>query len=193
MNSYDEGYSAPTEPASLVSLRTQQIIQEETAVTEVIDPLSGSFYVESLTNDMERRIIDEIEVNGGIVTAIEKGWLRSKIAEYAHRENKMIEEAKIIIVGHNYPQTTGANIPEIDVFRYPEYVAERQRQKLGMLRSKRDNERVVHSLQLLQKACTQGENVFPYCLEAARTNATEGEIADAFRTSFGMWKPHIYW
>jgi len=195
VNSYDEVYSVPTEAASLLSLRTQQIIQEETAITQVVDPLGGSFYVEALTNVIERRILDEIneiEEIGGIVIATESGWLHRKIVDYACRENEMIEQGKIQIVGHNCFKSTCEDIPEIDVFRYAGDVANRQRHKLEKLRSARDNERVTHCLRALQEACRRGENVFPYCLEAVRANATEGEMAKVFREAFGLWKPPIY-
>jgi methylmalonyl-CoA mutase N-terminal domain/subunit len=192
VDSYDEVYSVPTEAASLVSLRTQQIIQKETAATEVVDPLGGSFYVEWLTDEVERMVLDEIneiEELGGIVAAIERGWLHKKIAEYARHENKMIEDGKIKIVGHNCFKATDIDIPEIDVFRYAGGVAERQHQKLRKLRSERDNERVKHSLQALQEACRRRENVLPYCVQAAKANATEGEMARVFREAFGSWKP----
>ncbi len=192
VDSYDEVYSVPTEAASLVSLRTQQIIQEETVVTEVVDPLGGSFYVESLTDQIERRVLDEIneiEELGGIVAAVEKGWLHKKIAQYAHRENQKIERGEVKIVGRNCAKTSDTDIPEIDVFRYAGGVAERQRQKLETLRCERDNGRVKDGLQALQEACRRRENVLPYCLEAARANATEGEMARVFREAFGSWKP----
>jgi methylmalonyl-CoA mutase N-terminal domain/subunit len=196
VDSYDEVYSVPTEAASLVSLRTQQIIQKETIVTEVVDPLGGSFYVESLTDEIEKRVldeIDEIEKLGGIVAAIEKGWLHRRIAGNASRENSMIEQGKIKIVGHNCFEASGTNTPEIDVFRYAGDVMERQRRRLEMLRSERDNQHVEHSLQALRAACRRRENVLPYCLEAARANATEGEMAGVFREAFGLWKPPAYW
>lgn len=191
VDSYDEAYSVPTEAASLISLRTQQIIQEETALTHVVDPLGGSFYVESLTNEIERRVldeVDEIETIGGIVAAIERGWVHRKIIEYARHENEMIEQGEIKIVGHNCSKATAMHIPEVDVFRYAKDVAERQHQKLEKLRSERDNERVEHCLRALQEACRRRENVFPYCLEAARANATEGEMAKVFREVFGLWR-----
>jgi methylmalonyl-CoA mutase N-terminal domain/subunit len=192
VDSYDECYSVPTEAASLVSLRTQQIIQEETAVTAVVDPLGGSFYVESLTNEIERRVLDEldeVEAIGGIVAAIEKGWLHRKISDYARSEHEMIEQAKIKIVGHNCLKATTTKVPEIDIFRYPGDIADRQRQKLLRLRSERDRVRVEESLRALQEACKERQNVFPYCLEAARANATEGEIAKVFRDVYGLWSP----
>ena len=191
VDSYDECYSVPTEAASLVSLRTQQIIQEETAVTAVVDPLGGSFYVESLTNEIERRVLDEldeVEAMGGIVAAIEKGWLHRKISDYASTEHKMIEQAKVKIVGHNCFKAT-AEVPDIEIFRYPGDVADKQCQKLRRLRSERDPARVEDSLRALQEACKHHQNVFPYCLEAARANATEGEIARVFREVLGSWSP----
>lgn len=195
VDSYDEVYSVPTEAASLVSLRTQQIIQEETAVTQVVDPLGGSFYVEALTDEIERRVLDEvneIEVMGGIVAAIERGWLHKKIAENARHENDMIEQGKIRIVGHNYFKATDKDIPEIDILRYAGDVAESQRHKLEKIRHVRDNARVAHCLRTLQEACRRRENVLPYCIEAARANATEGEMAKVFREAFGLWKPPIF-
>ena len=192
VDSYDEAYSVPTEAASLVSLRTQQIIQKETMVTQVVDPLGGSFYVEWLTDDMERMVlaeINEIEELGGIVTAIEKGWLHKKIAAYAQRENRMIEQGKTEIVGHNCFKASDVDTPEIDVFRYAGDVTEKQCRKLQKLRSERDNERVKHRLEALREACRRRENVLPYCVEAAKANATEGEMARVFREAFGSWKP----
>jgi len=196
VDSYDEAYSVPTEAASLASLRTQQIIQEETAITQVVDPLGGSFYIESLTNDMEKRIlneVNEIEEMGGIVAAVEQGWLHKKIAEYARHESKMIEQGEISVIGHNYSKSSSIGTPEIDVFKYPEGVAERQRQKLEKLRRERDNERVAACLRALKEACKRTENVVPYCLAAARANATEGEMAKVFREAFGLWKPPACW
>lgn len=193
VDSYDEAYSVPTEAASLVSLRTQHIIQEETAMTHVVDPLGGSFYVETLTNEIERMILDEIneiEEMGGIVATVTKGWLHKKIAEYARHENEMIEQGKIKIVGRNYVKS---NTSEIDVFRYPKDVVERHRKKLEKLRRKRDNERVESCLQALQEACKRRENIVPYCLEAARANTTEGEMAKVFKKAFGLWRPPAYW
>ena len=196
VNSYDEAYSVPTEVASMVSLRTQQIIQEETATTIVVDPLGGSFYVESLTDEIEKMILDEIneiEELGGIVKAVERGWLHKKIAEYARHENEMIEREEIRMVGHNYAKAVNMEIPEIDVFSYPKDVAEKQQKKLKILRQQRDNKQVEAYLQKLQEACRLGENIMPYCLEATRVNATEGEMAKVFKKAFGLWKPPAYW
>jgi methylmalonyl-CoA mutase N-terminal domain/subunit len=195
VSSYDEAYSVPTETASLVSLRTQQIIQEETAVSAVVDPLGGSFYVESLTDELEKKIldeVDEIEKMGGIVEAINRGWLHKRIAEYAHHENKMKEKSAIKVVAHNYHKL-GGNVAAIDVFRYRSGVQERQRQKIEKLKQRRDNTAVKKSLQKLREACLKHENVLPYCIEASRADATEGEIAQVFRETFGLWHPPVHW
>jgi len=195
VSSYDEAYSVPTEAASLVSLRTQQIIQEETAISAVVDPLGGSFYVEALTDELEKKIldeIDEIEKMGGIVEAINRGWLHKRITEYAHHENRMKEESAIKIVAHNYYKL-GGGTAAIDVFRYRSGVEERQRQKIEKLKQQRDNTAVKKSLYRLREACLKHENVLPYCIEASRADATEGEIAQVFRESFGLWHPPMRW
>jgi methylmalonyl-CoA mutase N-terminal domain/subunit len=195
VDSYDEAYSVPTEEAALLSLRTQQIIDAETAVTEVVDPLGGSFYVETLTNEMEARILDEvdaIEEMGDYVTAIEKGWLHKKIAEYFQKERGKIEKGLIKLVGYNlYPSPTA--LPPINVFRYPEGVEERQKERLAKLRDQRDNEKVKSALTALEGACKNGENVFPYTLQCARAGCSEGEIFKVFKRVFGLWKPPSLW
>jgi methylmalonyl-CoA mutase N-terminal domain/subunit len=187
VDSYDEPYSVPTETASLVSLITQKIIQDEIAVTSVVDPLGGSFYIESLTDEIENRIldeIDEIENMGGIITAVETGWLHNRIIKYAQLENEMIERGKIKIAKPDYPEKY-----MIEPFHYPEGTADRQHHKLVELKNKRDNERVNTCLQALHNACKKGENLVPFCLEAAKANATKGEISRVFKESFGAWKP----
>jgi methylmalonyl-CoA mutase N-terminal domain/subunit len=195
VDSYDEAYSVPTEEAALLSLRTQQIIHAETAVTDVVDPLGGSFYVEALTNEIEARIldeVDEIEKMGDYVTAIEKGWLHRKIAEYFHKERRHIEKGLIRLVGYNlYPSPTA--LPPINVFRYPEGVEERQKQRLAKLRNQRDHEKVESALTALEDACKNGKNVVPYTLQCARVGCSEGEIFKIFKRVFGLWKPPSLW
>lgn len=194
VDSYDEAYAVPTEAASLVSLRTQQIIQEETAITAVVDPLGGSFYIESLTNEIESRILDEldeIEKIGGIVTAVTRGWLHKKIVKFTHHENEMIERGEIRIVGRNCLKD-GAELPEINIFKHPG-VVEIQCQRLAKLKLERDNVYVIACLRALREACKHKENVVPYCLEAVRAGATEGEMTEVFREASGSWKPPAYW
>lgn len=195
VDSYDEAYSVPTEEAALQSLRTQQIIQAETGVTEVVDPLGGSFYVEALTSEIEGRILDEveeIEKMGGYVAAIEKGWLHKKIAEYFNNERKMIEKGAIKIVGYNIYKTH-VELPPINVFQYPEGVEERQKERLRGLREKRDPEKVNRAILALEEACQKGKNVMLFTLECARAGCSEGEIFKVFKKAFGLWKPPALW
>ncbi|HUV45951.1 MAG TPA: methylmalonyl-CoA mutase family protein [Dehalococcoidia bacterium] len=195
VDSYDEAYSVPTEEAALLSLRTQQIIQAETGVTEVVDPLGGSFYVEALTNDIEGRIldeVDEIERMGGYVAAIEKGWLHRKIADHFYREQSMVEKGDIKLVGYNIYKAPGG-VPPIEVFQYPEGVEERQKARLAGLRKRRDNEKVGSALAELGEACKRKKNILPYSVECARVGCSEGEIFKVFKKAYGLWKPPMLW
>jgi methylmalonyl-CoA mutase N-terminal domain/subunit len=195
VDSYDEAYSVPTEEAALLSLRTQQIIQAETGVTEVVDPLGGSFYVEALTKDLEMRILDEvdaIEKIGGYVTAIRKGWLHKKIAEYFYNERTMIEKGTIKLVGYNIYKAP-VELPPIHVFRYPEGVEERQKARLAKLREQRNPEKVDGALRTLEDACKKGKNVLPYSIECARVGCSEGEMFKVLKKAFGLWKPPVFW
>jgi methylmalonyl-CoA mutase N-terminal domain/subunit len=195
VDSYDEAYSVPTEEAALVSLRTQQILQTETGITEVVDPLGGSFYVEALTNEIEGLIldeVDEIEKMDGYITAIEEGWLHRKIADYFYTERKMVEKNLIKIVGYNvYPSPV--QLAPIDVFRYPEGVEERQKARLAKLRERRDNEKVTGALTALDEACRRGKNVMPFTLQCSRVGCSEGEVFKVFKKAFGLWKPPVFW
>ena len=164
-------------------------------MTTVVDPLGGSFYVEALTDEIERMILDEIEEIeeiGGIVKAVDTGWLHKKVTAYIQHENDMVEHGEIKIVGRNYANAAHAQSPAIDVFRYPKGVAVKRQQKLAKLRRERDNERVETCLKALHEACKRGENILPYSVEAARADATEGEMAKVFRKAFGLWKQPIY-
>ena len=191
VSSYDEAFAVPTEEAALLSLRTQQIIQAETAVTEVVDPLGGSYYVEALTDEIEKRIIDElseIESQGGYVAAIERGWLHRKIATYFQTEQAMMESGEIPIVGLNCYKSDREEA-KIDVFSYPEGAKERQVKKIEQLKDIRDNKAVEKALKDLEDACRADKNIIPYSLECARTGSTEGEVFKVFKSSFGLWSP----
>jgi len=193
-SAYDEAYSIPTEAAHLVSLRIQQIIQEETGITDVVDPLAGSFYVEWLTNEVEKEVVGEMDSIwkiGGIINAIEEGWLHRKIAEFAYREQVMLEQGVIKVVGVNVYKADKTLTPPIDVFRYPEDAEERQRRKLETIRSLRSKERVENSLARIVEAAARGENLFPYVIDAVRERATEGEIFNIFKKIYGIWRPRI--
>ncbi|HEX78034.1 MAG TPA: methylmalonyl-CoA mutase [Dehalococcoidia bacterium] len=191
IDSYDEAFSVPTEEAALVSLRAQQIIQAETNIMNTVDPLAGSYFVEYLTNEMERRIFDyvaEIERMGGLVAAVDKGWLHRQIAETAYKQQKAIESGEMKVVGVNFLRSEAASAQPIDVFCYPEDTEEKQRAKLKKLRQSRDNHRVRSCLEEVRRRCQTGENVMPAVLEAVKARATLGEIHGIYRDVFGLWQ-----
>lgn len=189
VDSYDEAISVPSEEASLLSLRTQQIIEHETGVTAVVDPLGGSYYVEALTNQMEEKIlaeITEIENQGGYVEAIANGYLSRKIYHYMYKEQMRIEKGEIKIVGHNY-QKSGEG-EDFEAFRYPEECEARQLQRLEAHRKKRNSAEVEKALHDLRTACREGKNVMEYTVNCARAGCTVGEQWQIFKEVFGLWK-----
>jgi methylmalonyl-CoA mutase N-terminal domain/subunit len=195
VDSFDEAYSVPTEEAALLSLRTQQILQEETGVTQVVDPLGGSFYIEALTNEMEKRILselDEIEKMGGYVRAIKSGWIHRKISDYFRKEREMMESGQTRVVAENVHQSN-AGTPSINVFRYPEGAAERQTQRLERLRQTRDSRKASAALQHLETACSGTSNLLPAAVECADAGCSEGEMFAVFKKAFGSWKPPVLW
>jgi len=192
VDSYDEAYSTPSEEASLLSLRTQQIIEVETGIIQVVDPLGGSYYIESLTNEMEGRIlaeIEEIDKMGGIVKAVESGWLHRKITSYGYREQKMIDDGELKIVGRNHYKVSGVNEPDIEVHEYSEELRQAMCDKLESFRRDRDNAKLDFALGDLSLACDKGDNVMPSTIEAVRAGATEGEMRRVFSDAFGGWLP----
>ena len=188
IDSYDEAYSAPTEKAALISLRTQQILQVETGVTKVVDPLGGSYLVEYLTDQMEKKIsefIDKIEAMGGIIKIVENGWLHQHIAEFSYRQQKDIEEGKLKIVGVNYLQGEDRGTPT-EIFQYPE-TEKRQAEKLRRLRSERNSVLWRRAMEEVRKACKRSSNLMPAIIEAVKARATLGELHSVFKESFGLW------
>jgi len=189
LDSYDEAYSAPTEEAALVSLRTQQIIQTETGVVNTVDPLAGSYYLEYLTEEMTKRVfayVENIEAMGGLVSAVESGWLHREISNYNNKYQKDIETGAMKVVGVNFMKSEDANITPIEVFEYPE-TYRRQKAKLKRLRKERDNQKVKGCIKILREKCHSKENLLPYCTDAVKNLVTHGEIAEVFREEFGLW------
>ena len=195
VDSYDEAYSVPTEEAALISLRTQQIIQDEIGVTDVIDPLGGSYYIEALTNKMEKEILDEvdkIENDGGYLSLIESGKLHRDVSIFAYEQQKKMEDGSIHVIGVNKYKQQNINTP-IEGFKYPLKVEERQKNRLILLRAKRDNEKVKKTLADLERVCGTKENIIPYCIECAKARCTEGEMFKSFKSAFGLWKEKNTW
>ncbi|WP_167758908.1 methylmalonyl-CoA mutase [Thermaerobacter sp. FW80] len=188
-NSFDEALALPTEKAVRIALRTQQIIAEESGVTHTVDPLGGSYYVEWLTDEMERRAreyfrrIDEL---GGVIPAIEAGFFHREIADASYRYQRQVEAGEITVVGVNKYVLAEEEQPEI--LRVPDEVQERQVQRLRDIRRTRDNRRVSQALRDLKAAARSGENLMPRLLECARAYATLGEMCDTLREVFGEYR-----
>jgi methylmalonyl-CoA mutase N-terminal domain/subunit len=188
-NSRDEAYSLPTEDSVRIALRTQQIIAHEIGVADMIDPLGGSYAVEALTDEIEKKsleYIDRIDAMGGAVKAIESGYLQGEIGESAYQYQKEIETKKRIVVGLNQFQVEEE--PLRDILRIRPEVEQYQKEKLGRVKKERDNAKVKQTLALLKKAAQGTENVVPPVLEAVKAYATLGEISDTLREVFGEYR-----
>jgi methylmalonyl-CoA mutase N-terminal domain/subunit len=190
-DSFDETLCLPTETAVRVALRTQQIIAEESGVTNTIDPLGGSYFVEALTDRMERdalAYIDRIEEMGGIVAAIERGYPQKEIADASFRYQQQIDRGEKVIVGVNRYQIPPAEDTPVEILRISHEVEERQLARLRKVKAERDGRAVETALARLAEACRGEANTFGPILEAVRAYATVGEIAQAMKTVFGTWE-----
>jgi methylmalonyl-CoA mutase, N-terminal domain len=187
-NSLDEAWALPTEFAATIALRTQQIIAHETGVTNTVDPLGGSYFVETLTNEVEQgawEYICRIDALGGMVAAIENGYPQREIAEASYRYQKAVDAKEKIIVGVNEYATTEK---PIEILQIDETVARRQAARLKKLRSERSSNEVQRRLNALRKAAEGSQNLMPYLYDAVKAYATLGEICEAMRTVFGAYE-----
>ncbi len=188
-NSLDEALALPTEQAAQLALRTQQIIAYESGVTNTIDPLAGSYFVEALTNEMEQGCWDyfeKIDAMGGMIAAIERGFPQREIQEASYRYQQAVERGEKIIVGVN--KFVVEDEEEIPILYIDDSVAETQRERLRQLRARRDNAKVQRTLAALKEAARGTENTMPYILECVRAYATLGEICNALKDVFGTYQ-----
>ena len=186
-NSLDETYAIPTEEAVTIALRTQQILAEETGVTNTIDPLAGSYFVESLTNEMEEKAWDyirKIDEMGGMVKAIERGYPQMEIAEAAYKYQKQIDANEKVTVGVNKYVTDHA---PITIWRMRPEIKERQLKRLQEVKQTRNNAKVKECLGEIRKASQNGENLMPHIIHAVREYTTIQEICDVWREAFGKY------
>ena len=193
-NSMDEALALPSEKAARIALRTQQIIAEESGVTNTVDPLGGSYYIEWLTDKMVEetyKYFDRVEKLGGVIPAIEKGFFQREIAESAYRYQKEIDEKERIMVGVNKYQIDEPI--EIPILKMDEKGEERQINRLKKLRENRNNTKVNKNLDDLRKAAKGDKNLMPFILECVHSYATLGETCDILREVFGEYiEPAIY-
>ncbi|MDQ6665691.1 MAG: methylmalonyl-CoA mutase family protein [Acidobacteriota bacterium] len=188
-NSLDEAYALPGEHAVTLALRTQQAIAFESGVAEVPDPLGGSYFVESMTLEMERgarEYIRQIDEMGGMIEAIERGFPQGEIADASYRYQRAVEDGEKILVGVNRFQASDDH--PIDILQIDPMAEERQIRKLESLRARRDNSQVEAALDALRRAAEGTENTMPCILDAVRAYATLGEICNALRDVFGSYQ-----
>jgi methylmalonyl-CoA mutase N-terminal domain/subunit len=189
-NGYDEALSLPTEEAARIALRTQQIVAYESGVADTVDPLAGSYFVESLTNDIEEeawKLIKKIDAMGGSVSAIEQGFIQNEIAKSAYEYQRKIETGEKIIVGVNRFQSEEADAA-IPGFKIEDSIRQVQIEKLNSLRKRRNPAKCDNILQSLNDKASSGENIMPTVVEAVENYCTLGEIADTLREIFGEYK-----
>ncbi|NJE02585.1 methylmalonyl-CoA mutase [Thermococcus sp. MV11] len=189
-NSYDEALSLPTEKSVRIALRTQQIIAYESGVVDTIDPLGGSYYIEWLTDHIYEealKYIEKIQKMGGMMRAIERGYIQKEIAESAYKYQKEVEEKKRIIVGVN--EFIVDEPLDVEILKVDPSIREKQIERLKKLRSERDSKKVEEALDRLRKAAeSEDENLMPYIIEAHRHLATLGEVTDVLREVWGEYR-----
>lgn len=187
-NGYDEALSLPTEAAAKIALRTQQIIAFESGVTDTVDPLAGSYFIEALTDELEKAAqlyIDRIDAMGGAVKAIEQDYIQQEIARSAYEYQQAIESGEKVIVGVN--RFTQQEAAAENVFRVDDSIRKMQMDKLTALKAERNNPAVKDALQHLLDAAKGKQNLMPFILTAVECYATLGEIADTLRNVFGEY------
>jgi len=191
-NGKDEALSLPTEQSVRTALRTQQILAHESGAADTIDPLAGSYYVESLTDEVEqeaREIIDSIDERGGMLRAVDTGYIQQQIQDVAYERQQEIENGDRIIVGVNRFEVDEE--PEMDLESADEQNEAQQVERLNAVKAERDDEAVDDALAAVAAAAESGENVLPPVVKAVKAYASVQEIADVFREAFGEYQPGI--
>ena len=188
-NSLDEVLALPSDFAVNIALRTQQVLAEETGVTNTIDPLAGSYFVEALTSEIEEKAweyIEKIDEMGGMLAAIDRGFPQIEIANAAYDFQQQIDRGEKVMVGVNKYVAEGKT--PVDTLKIDEKVEAEQIRRLKEVKRTRDNRKVAQALNSLRAACQSSENVMPYVIEAVREYATEQEICDVYREVFGEYQ-----
>ncbi|MBN2058855.1 MAG: methylmalonyl-CoA mutase [Deltaproteobacteria bacterium] len=190
VSSFDEAIAIPTERSAHIALATQQILAYETGIPDVVDPMGGSYYIETLTDRIEKEILDyldKIENQGGLIKAIKSGWVRSEIAGSAYARQKEIESGQRTVVGVN--KFTSDEEPSYEIHRADPGVEKEMIRRVRLLREERDNGAVQSRLEKLKKAAEGEENIIPYIIEAVESYTTVEDICNALVTVFGRWEP----
>ena len=194
--SFDEAYTIPTPRAALLSLRTLEIIMDEVGLRDTVDPLAGSYFIETLTKQMEEKILEEmkqIQEIGGMVHAVDTGFIQRKVARQAYEYEKGLQKGEYIKVGVNKYTDEVEDQTDVELHEYNEQWADQQISNLKELRRTRDNREVSRTLKDLEQGTRAGKNVMPLLVDCCRAYATVGEMAGVFRGLFGEWQePSIF-
>jgi len=193
-NSMDETLALPTEKAVRIALRTQQILAYETGIPNTVDPLAGSYYLESLTDQLEaeaEEIFSQVEEIGGVVPGIEAGWFQKGIAESAFRQQTEVELGQRKVVGLT-DFTDGSESAEIDTLKITPEIEQKQRARMARLREERDQGKVDSTLQVLEAAARTNQNLVDPILECARAYCTLHEIREVMERVFGSYKEPVF-
>jgi methylmalonyl-CoA mutase, N-terminal domain len=191
-NSYDEALALPTQQAARIALRSQQIIAYESGAAQTIDPLAGSYYIESLTNEIEKRAneyLDKVDALGGMLKAIEHGFVQQEIQNAAYEYQQQVDRAEAVVVGVN--RFTVEDEKPIPILRIDESLERKQVERLQSLRSRRAQQPWKDSLQKIENAARSGSNLMPHVVAGVEAFATVGEISDTLRKVFGEYKEAV--
>jgi len=189
-NSKDEALALPTQEAAKIALRTQQIIGFESGVTKTVDPLAGSYYMESLCDEIEEKTwayLKKIDKMGGALKAIEKGFFQSEIRQNAYRLKKEVDNNERILVGVN--KFDDKSDKKQDLLRITDSLGRKQEKSIKSLRKSRDDKKTQYALSKMQKAAESDKNLMPFIVDAVQAYATTGEISNTFREVFGQYRP----
>ncbi len=194
--SFDEAYTIPTPRAALLSLRTLEILMDEVGLRDTVDPLAGSYFIETLTKQMEEKILDEmkqIQEIGGMVHAVSTGFIQRKVARQAYEYEKGLQNGEYIKVGRNKYADETEDQTDVELHEYDESWVDQQIDSLKELRRTRDNREVTRTLQELEQGTRAGKNVMPLLVDCCKAYTTVGEMASVFRDLFGEWEePSIF-
>ncbi len=192
-NSRDEALALPSEESVQIALRTQQVIAHESGVADTVDPLGGSYFLETLTNEIETKVWDylkKIEDMGGMFKAIEEGYIQREIQESAYKYQRMVETKEQIVVGLNDYVTRGEKI-HFCLYSAPKRIEKAQKEKLRRLRKERSSQKVERALGALKRAAESGQNLMPPLIAAVEAEATLGEISDVLREVYGTFQDNV--
>jgi methylmalonyl-CoA mutase N-terminal domain/subunit len=191
-NSFDEALALPTEASARIALRTQQVIAFESGAPQTVDPLAGSYYVEALTSEIEKRAVDyleKIEAMGGMLKAIERGYVQQEIQNAAYEYQQAVDRLEAVVVGVNRFHMEHEHA--VPILRIDPALEPKQVERLRAVRAKRDPETWKAAVQEVEDTARSGDNLMPRILAAVEANATVGEISDAMRKVYGEYKEAV--